>query len=68
VFGEMLNQFPRLENFIDSRKVRAIAMLRSIGFEIEPAVPQPALEADVHRVWIDSDHLVGGTPSTLLPN
>ncbi|MBV8190105.1 MAG: hypothetical protein JOY64_31075 [Alphaproteobacteria bacterium] len=68
VFGEMLNQFPRLENFIDARKVRAIAMLRSIGFEIEPAVPQPALEADVHRVWIDSDHLVGGTPSTLLPN
>ena len=36
VFGEMLSQFPRLENFIDSRKVRAIAMLRSIGFEIEP--------------------------------
>jgi hypothetical protein len=68
VFGEMLNQFPRLENFIDARKVRAIAMLRSIGFEIEPAVPQPTCEADVHRVWIDSDRLVGGTPSTLLPN
>jgi hypothetical protein len=66
VFGEMLNQFPRLENFIDSRKVRAIAMLRSLGFEIEPAVPQP--EADIHRVWIDSDRLNGGTPANLLPN
>ena len=68
VFGEMLNQFPRLENFIDSRKVRAIAMLRSIGFEVEPALPQPACEADLHRVWIDSDRLNGGTPSTMLVN
>ena len=68
VFGEMLNQFPRLENFIDSRKVRAIAMLRSIGFKIEPAVPQLACEADVHRVWIDSDRLNYGTPTASLPN
>jgi hypothetical protein len=68
VFGEMLNQFPRLENFIDSRKVRAIAMLRSVGFAIEPALPQPACEVDVHRVWIDSDRLNGGTPWIVLPN
>jgi hypothetical protein len=68
VFGEMLNQFPRLENFIDSRKVRAIAMLRSLGFEVEPALPQPAWEGDVHRVWIDSDRLNGGTAMVTLPN
>jgi hypothetical protein len=68
VFGEMLNQFPRLENFIDSRKVRAIAMLRSLGFAIEPALPQSACQGDMHRVWIDSDRLNGGTPSTVLPN
>jgi hypothetical protein len=68
VFGEMLSQFPRLENFIDSRKVRAIAMLRSLGFEIEPAEPRLAYEADVHRVWIDSERLIGGTSATALPN
>jgi hypothetical protein len=68
VFGEMLNQFPRLENFIDSRKVRAIAMLRAIGFAVEPAEPQPAFEADLRRVWIDSDRLNGGTRASLLPN
>ena len=43
VFGEMLDQFPRLENFIDGRKVRAIELLRAIGFAIEPRCA--ALEA-----------------------
>ena len=66
VFGEMLSQFPRLENFVDSRKVRAIELLRSIGFAIEPAIPRPADDADFHRVWIDSDRLqIGGRVSRL---
>src|SRR5262245_36376359 len=68
VFGEMLNLFPRLENYIDSRKVRAIAMLRGIGFEVEPAVPQPTFDADLHRVWIDHDRLNGGNNAGSLPN
>jgi len=68
VFGEMLSQFPRLENFIDSRKVRAIAMLRAIGFAIEPATPQPAVEGDFHHVWIDADRLHGGNKVGGLPN
>jgi hypothetical protein len=68
VFGEMLNQFPRLENFVDPRKVRAIAMLRSIGFAIEPAAPQPPANARLHRVWIDSDRLNFGCRSGTLPN
>jgi hypothetical protein len=68
VFGEMLSQFPRLENFIDSRKVRAIAMLRSLGFTIEPALPQPTCDGDLHRAWIDSERLNCGSPSTMLPN
>lgn len=67
VFGEMLSQFPRLENYVDSRKVRAIELLRSIGFAVEPAVPRPSADADFHRVWIDSDRLVGNAASTL-PN
>ncbi len=68
VFGEMLNQFPRLENFVDSRKVRAITLLRSIGFAVEPAIPRPADDADFHRVWIDSDRLQKGTRVGRLPN
>jgi hypothetical protein len=68
VLAEMLNSFPRLENFIDSRKVRALAMLRSIGFEVEPAVPQPASDGDFHCVWIDSDRLGGASPAGILPN
>ena len=68
VFDEMLNEFPRLENFIDSRKVRAIAMLRSIGFAVEPAEAQPPLDGDLHRVWIDSDRLYGGGRAGMLPN
>ena len=68
VFGEMLSQFPRLENYVDSRKVRAIELLRSIGFTVEPAIPRPAADADFHRVWIDSDRLLMGGAACNLPN
>lgn len=68
VFGEMLGQFGRLENFVDSRKVRAIELLRSIGFAVEPPVPQPAADGDFHRVWIDSDRLLMGGMTGRLPN
>ena len=68
VFGEMLSQFPRLENYVDSRKVRAIELLRSIGFAVEPAIPRPAADADFHRVWIDSDRLMIGGRACNLPN
>ncbi len=68
VFSEMLSQFPRLENYVDSRKVRAIELLRSIGFAVEPAIPRPAADADFHRVWIDSDRLLMGGAACNLPN
>lgn len=68
VFGEMLSQFPRLENYVDSRKIRAIELLRSIGFAVEPAVARPAADADFHLVWIDSDRLMIGSASSSLPN
>ncbi len=68
VFGEMLDQFLRLENFIDSRKVRAIELLRAVGFAVEPALPQLSAEADLHLVWIDSNRLHGGGRAGLLPN
>ena len=66
VFGEMLDQFPRLENIIDSRKVRAIELLRAIGFAVEPALP--SADADLRLVWIDSDRLHCGGRAGLLPN
>jgi hypothetical protein len=68
VFGEMLNQFPRLENFVDSRKARAIELLRSIGFAVEPATPQPAADAAFHRVSIDADRLLRGAAASSLPS
>jgi ribosomal protein S18 acetylase RimI-like enzyme len=70
VFGEMLGQFQRLENFVDTRKERAIGLLRAIGFTVEKALPRPAAEADadVHRVWIDSDRLAMGRVPSRLPN
>ena len=68
VFGEMLDEFPRLENLVDSRKVRALELLRAIGFAIEPAVPQPSPDIDLCRVWIDSDRLHRGGRAGRLPN
>jgi len=68
VFGEMLSQFLLLENFVDTRKVRALELLRSIGFTVDPAVRQPSADADFHRVWIDSDRLLSGRAASHLPN
>src|SRR5437660_1688162 len=68
VFGEMLSQFPRLENIIDSRKVRAIELLRAIGFAVEPTLPEPSADSDLRLVWIDSDRLHCGGRASLLPN
>ncbi len=67
VFLEMLGQFERLENFVDARKVRAIELLRAIGFAVDPAKPRGAEQGTFHRVWIDSDRLVGARPCPL-PN
>jgi hypothetical protein len=68
VLGEMLGQFLRLENYVDTRKLRALELLRSIGFTVEPAVSRLAADAGFHRVWIDSDRLLIGGASSLLPN
>lgn len=68
VFGEMLSQFPRLENFVDSRKVRAIELMRSIGFAVEPAVHRFAADGRYHLVWIDADRLQLAGTAGQLPN
>ena len=68
VFGEMLNTFTRLENFVDVRKVRAVALLRSVGFAIEPARRQVGDDGDFHRAWLDTDRLRAGSVTSRLPN
>jgi hypothetical protein len=65
VLAEMLGEFPRLENYIDARKDRALELLRSIGFTVEPAVRQPDSDKTLHHVWIDSDGL--GQPPARRP-
>ena len=45
-----------------------IRLLRAIGFAVEPALPQPATDGDVHLVWIDSNRLHCGGRAGLLPN
>ena len=57
VLAEMLGEFPRLENYIDARKDRALELLRSIGFTVEPGVRQADSDKTLHHVWIDSDSL-----------
>ena len=44
------------------------AVLRAIGFAVEPAVPEPSADADLRLVWIDSDRLHCGGRASLLPN
>jgi len=63
VLSEMLDQFPRLENYIDARKARALELLRAIGFTVEPGMPQPGSGKTLHHVWIDADRLVQASGS-----
>lgn len=55
VLDEMLRDFERLENVIDSRKRRAIDLLRSLGFVIEPLTLQAGYAAGCHRVWLSGE-------------
>jgi hypothetical protein len=52
VFDEMLQDFDRLENVIDSRKTSAIDLLKSVGFAVEPAKTRKGFQARSHRVWL----------------
>jgi hypothetical protein len=59
VLAEMLSEFPRLENLVEARKDRAIDMLRSIGFKVEPAATHLASGKLCHLVWMEA----GGFPA-----
>ncbi|WP_289296273.1 hypothetical protein [uncultured Reyranella sp.] len=57
VLGEMLDQFPRLEQQIDARHDRALNLLRGLGFIIGKARRDLDSSATLHRVWLDSAKL-----------
>jgi hypothetical protein len=60
VLGEILSEFPRLENFVDARKERAIELLRSIGFTVEPPATHLPSGKLCHLVWIEAGSLYSG--------
>jgi hypothetical protein len=54
VFSEMLGEFSQLENFVDVRKERAVELLRSIGFTVEPAATHFGSGTLCHRVVLEA--------------
>ena len=54
VLAEILSEYPRLENFVDAHKGRAIDLLRSIGFTVEPAETHLASGKRCHLVWMEA--------------
>jgi hypothetical protein len=59
VFDEMLQEFDRLENVIDSRKTRTIDLLKSLGFAIEPATTRQGFQGQFHRARLSGGRLAG---------
>jgi hypothetical protein len=57
VFAEMLDQFPRLEQHVDTRKDRTIDLLRGLGFTIGRAERQAGSPQAMHHVWLESGQL-----------
>lgn len=55
VLAEMLDQFPRLEQHIDSGEDRTLELLRGLGFKIGPAERQLGSATTFHRVWLESE-------------
>lgn len=49
MLGEMINLYPRLENFVDTRNVAAKAWLHWLGFKLQDAQPYGALQLPFHR-------------------
>lgn len=49
ILRTMLELFPRLENYVDSRNTKAIAWLKWLGFEIHEAKPYGMFGAMFHH-------------------
>jgi hypothetical protein len=59
VFDEILQEFDRLENLIDSRKTRTIDLLKFLGFAIEPATTRQGFQGQFHRARLSGGRLAG---------
>ncbi|WP_428683894.1 hypothetical protein [Reyranella sp.] len=54
VFGEMLDQFPRLEQHIDAQEDRTLDLLRGLGFHIGEPQRQLGSATTFRHVWLES--------------
>jgi hypothetical protein len=55
VLPEMLASYARLESIVDAQNLRAVSLLRGLGFTVEPAAFHQASDRPCHRVWIEAD-------------
>lgn len=49
----MLQQYNRLENWVDARNAHAVAWLRHSGYVLEEPAPYGALQMPFHRFWME---------------
>ena len=54
VFGEMLDQFPRLEQHIDAEEDWTLDLLRGLGFHIGEPKRQLGSATTLRHVWVES--------------
>lgn len=50
----MMENYDRLENYVDARNVRSQRWLRYMGFTLEEPKPYGALELPFHKFWMES--------------
>ena len=69
VLPEMLTSYTRLESIVDAQNHRALALLRGLGFTVEPPAPHEGIGRPCHRVWIEADAAaLGPAPRPALVN
>lgn len=50
---KVLNNYDRLENYVDVRNTKSISWLRWMGFKIEESQPYGSLGMPFHRFWMN---------------
>ncbi len=70
VVSQMLATFSKLENYVDPTRERGLALLKEVGFQIDPAKLDVTSGTHRCRVWIDasSTSLSGAGLSRFAPN
>jgi hypothetical protein len=62
VFAEMLDQFGRIEQYVDVRKDRMIDFLRSLGFTVGKPRREAGSADILHHVWLEAERLRSPSP------